>query len=185
VKSQEQRHSSSLRYCALDKISRPIEEMGGKEKTLNFQYPCEPWAFYKAFQPSVNYSRQRRRTRTLSAITLHPPLPSVSNINVMAFIFSRRLWTRGQCSSLHSFPLLICQSIYDIWRNKKPQCALVPNGWSGHLKTAVWKNKRYSIKRWGLGCYLLSHNWESEYYITRGWRWNNLGLNCRSQKKHS
>ena len=73
-----------------------LQERKGERKTSNFQNPRGPWrrAFYQAFQPSVNYSRQRRRTRTLSAITLHSSLPSVSNINIMAFIFSSRLWAR-------------------------------------------------------------------------------------------
>lgn len=79
----------------LRQMSKPMEEKRRK-KASNFQYPCGPRrrAFNQAFQPSVNYSRQRKRTRTLSAITLHSSLPSVSNINVMAFIFSSRLWTR-------------------------------------------------------------------------------------------
>lgn len=67
-----------------------------KEKHQTFSAPpgTRRQAFYQAFQLSLNYSRQWRRKRTLSAIILHSFLPSVSNINVIAFIFSGRLGTR-------------------------------------------------------------------------------------------
>lgn len=103
-------------------MSKPIDEKRQK-KNIKLSIPRGPqrWAFYQAFQPFVNYSRQRRRTRTLSAITLHSSLPSVSNINVMAFIFSSRLWTRE--ASLKSALSLTscCQSIYDICGKKKKE----------------------------------------------------------------
>lgn len=57
----------------------------------------------------MNYSRQWRRTRTLSAITLHFSPHSVSNIKVMEFIYSS--WLR---TSLLSFSLLLSVNLWDL-----------------------------------------------------------------------
>lgn len=134
------------------------------KKTSNFQYPrvSRPGAFTQAFQPSVNYSGRQRRTRSLSAITLHSSLSSVSNINVMAFIFLSRLWRGKHLSRLLSLSHLSV-NMWHFKKTKETNCALVTSAWSGHLKATVWKtceDKRLIVS-------LLSQRHEAEvlYYL--------------------
>lgn len=172
MKFQKQCDSSSPRYCTSNKMSKPIEEKG-KKKNIKLSIPHGPqrWAFYQAFQPSVNYSRQRRRTRTLSAITLHSSLPSVSNINVMAFIFSSRLWTRE--ASLKSALSHFLLSVNKWHLNKKNTCALVSDAWSGHLKQLFKKHAGINASLctfwwWGCGCSWYHTIGSLRFYITCG-----------------
>lgn len=147
--------TGNLGYCTWDKISKPIEEKRGEEKrkTSNFQCSCGPQrrAFNQAFQPSVNYSRQRRRTRTLSAITLHFSLPSVSNINVIAFIFSDRLRVReASFKPPLSLSLSFCLSV-NIWhlktthRDRHTQWWPVPKGQFKNECLATCEDKCFSM----------------------------------------
>lgn len=134
----------------------------------------------------MNYSRQWRRTRTLSAITLHSSLPSVNNINVMAFIFSSRLRTRGaplepglslflsanQC-------MIFGEKIHIVLGDQCLQWAFKNNC----LKT--FKEERFIVyflivRMW---VFLVSHDWESEvlYHL---WYLNWCPTSIKSKMTH-